>query len=66
MPFLGQDWRGPGCNWSKVDCSKWEEQEPSIGVLHDPIPRYSIMLIDDTILPFVLISEFCIGSLLGY
>jgi len=43
MPFLGQDWRGPGHNWSKVGCSNWEAQEPNIGVMHDPIPRYMLV-----------------------
>jgi len=41
MPFLGQDWRGPGHQWKKSASTStgWEIHEPQIGVLLDTIPR---------------------------
>uniref|UniRef100_H2Z2N3 F-box domain-containing protein n=1 Tax=Ciona savignyi TaxID=51511 RepID=H2Z2N3_CIOSA len=50
MPFLGQDWRGPGYEWYKSGHSSWDINDRNFGVVKEPVPRSHVKKIIEAFL----------------
>nr|XP_002121684.1 F-box only protein 32-like [Ciona intestinalis] len=50
MPFIGQDWRGPGYIWNKSGTSTWDICDRNIGVHLESVPRSQVKKIIEAFL----------------